>query len=63
MGSFVSSLLAIRAVDMGAPILAMHSAVETMGAKRSRESVQANACIFFVEIFVNRSCFQKNHII
>lgn len=33
VGSFVSSLLAIRAVDMGAPILAMHSAVETMGAK------------------------------
>ena len=33
IGSLLSSQLVIRTVDMGVPILAMHSAVETMGAK------------------------------
>ena len=33
MGPVISSLLPIRTVDIGIPLLAMHSALETMGMK------------------------------
>ncbi|MDQ9822724.1 hypothetical protein RFZ44_05015, partial [Acinetobacter sp. 163] len=33
LGSIASSILPIRTVDIGVPLLAMHSAVETMGRK------------------------------
>lgn len=33
LGSIVSSILPVRTVDIGVPLLAMHSAVETMGRK------------------------------
>lgn len=32
LGAILSSVLPVRAVDVGAPILAMHSAVKTMAA-------------------------------
>ncbi len=32
LGSIASSILPVRTVDLGVPVLAMHSAVETMGA-------------------------------
>ncbi|TGY97350.1 M18 family aminopeptidase [Petralouisia muris] len=32
LGSIASSILSVRTVDLGVPVLAMHSAVETMGA-------------------------------
>ena len=32
LGAILSSVLPVRTVDVGAPILAMHSAVETMAA-------------------------------
>ena len=31
LGSIASSILPVRTVDVGVPVLAMHSAVETMG--------------------------------
>ena len=33
LGSIASSFLPVRTVDIGIPLLAMHSAVETMGAE------------------------------
>lgn len=46
LGSLASSLLAMRTVDIGVPILAMHSAMETMGVKD-----QESLCRLMVEFF------------
>ena len=35
LGSIASSFLPVKTVDIGVPLLAMHSAVETMGAANS----------------------------
>lgn len=46
MGPIISTQLPIRTVDMGVPLLAMHSAVETMGAE-DQESLNELMRIFF----------------
>lgn len=46
LGSLASSLLPMKTVDMGVPILAMHSARETMGAK-DQESLSRLMRAFF----------------
>lgn len=45
IGAFASSILTMRTVDVGVPILAMHSAVETMGA-RDQEALDRLAKAF-----------------
>jgi aspartyl aminopeptidase len=49
LGAIASGLLPLRTVDVGVPILAMHSAVETMGEKDQREMVKLVSRFFGVE--------------
>lgn len=46
IGSIASALLTIRTLDVGIPILAMHSARETMG-KNDQKSLEALVRVFF----------------
>lgn len=46
IGSIASALLTIRTLDIGIPILAMHSARETMG-KNDQKSLEALVRVFF----------------
>lgn len=46
LGAVASGLLPVRAVDIGVPLLAMHSAVETMGAK-DIQSLTDLICAYF----------------
>lgn len=46
LGSIVSAILPVRAVDMGVPLLAMHSSREMMGAK-DQESMTAFLTAFY----------------
>lgn len=48
LGSIASSLLPVRTMDIGIPILAMHSARETMGAK-DQKSLETLVKAFFTE--------------
>ena len=46
VGSMVSALLAMPAADVGVPILAMHSACETMGAEDQDSFVRLCTAFF-----------------
>jgi len=46
MGPVISSLLPIRTIDIGIPLLAMHSAIETMGAKDQESMVRFMTAYF-----------------
>ncbi|MFA6850338.1 MAG: M18 family aminopeptidase, partial [Selenomonadaceae bacterium] len=48
LGSIASTLLPIRTMDIGVPILAMHSARETMGVK-DQQSLEDMMKAFFSE--------------
>jgi len=48
LGSIASALVPIRTMDIGVPMLAMHSARETMGAK-DQEALTALLCAFFAK--------------
>lgn len=49
LGSMLSSLLPMRAMDIGVPLLAMHSARELMGAK-DQKAIEELVSIFFNKI-------------
>ena len=46
LGSMESARLSMRTMDVGVPLLAMHSSRETMGAK-DEEALQGLLCAFF----------------
>jgi len=46
MGPVLSSLLPIRTIDIGIPLLAMHSAVETMGSKDEGDMIKFMQAFF-----------------
>ena len=48
LGSIASSLVPMRTMDIGVPMLAMHSARETMGEK-DQEALTALLCAFFAK--------------
>lgn len=49
LGAASAGFLPVRAVDIGIPLLAMHSAVETMGS-RDMESLTDLVCVYFQSV-------------